>query len=577
MEDLRLLTLPLAGLAGLVLAGSGLAALLGRDLPRDARAALAPLCGAVLLAATSPLAASGVPVRWLGLAWLAGGAAMTVALRARARDLLRGAGLPFAAAAAPFFLAAAPRLGRGSWSAAALGNGDVYLWVSQARAFVDGPAAGPAGLHPDRFAFERIADQGWAVALPVSDALLALISGRAPEDVYGAIAVIVTVLAPLAAYVCARGVLAWTPVRSAVATGIVGVNASLVNAGYFGWHGQLLGTAFLALAAVALRVGLEGSRRMQILAALATAAALGSYRLPIAPVAAAFLGAVVAAYLVAHPGRVRAALRAAAATAAFAALLAAASLLPLVRGLPRFLAEQTAEPGWELYARGPVAQVLGLVPPPLEPTSAEGSIEAAFAGLLAFVLLAGGAVAVARGDGARHDFLLGVAVVVLGGGLILSLPPFSPYLSVKYLAYGTPFVVLLAVAGLTGRQRRWHTVAAGVAALALVAASTASLADRGVRYLRTPPDLEGLAATATSLPPGSVISVEVSDPWIQVWTLYELRAVPLSLPEPSSYVAGIGSHVDAADLRRDFDYVLTYQTGRDALWRGAGLELARAT
>jgi hypothetical protein len=574
MRLIELVALPLAGLAGLFVMGAGLAALLGRDLPRDAQAALAPLCGAALVICASPLVAAGVPVGVFGLGCLAAGGAITLAVLPRARAAMLAGAAPLAAAAVPFVLAALPRLARGSWTLSAFGNSDLYLWASQARAFLHGPVAGPVTLHPDRLAYDRIADQGWAVALPVGDALLALVSGREPYEVYSALAVLVGLMVPLAVYVCARGCLGWSRGWSAGAAALLGLNAGVLYAGYYGWHGQLLGTAFLVLAAASLRLGLERSIRAQALAALSAAAALGSYRLPLAPVIAGTAAVVVAAYVLGHPSERRRALAAAGGAAALFAVFAAGSLVPLARGLTRFLSSQLAEPGWDGYTRAPVAQALGLVPPPVEPGATEGAALGALALVLAIGLIVAGIVVTARGRGPRRDFLLATGGLVAAGALVLAAPPFSPYLSMKLLAYGTPFLTLLALTPFAAARRRpLPMLAAGVVAAALVLGSSASLTDRSLHYLRTPPALAGLAATARSLPDGAVVSIDVPDPWMQAWAIYTLRDVRLSTAEPSVLLTGMGSGLDAASFSHPARYALAYDNGRGGLWRGGGLAL----
>ena len=163
MRALELMLLPAAALAALVLAGAWPAAVLGRGLPADARGALAPLLGAAVLACLSPLVPLGVPVWAIG-AVLVRLAALAFSRRLEVRAVLRAAWRAYAVCLGGILLVAAPSLGRGSWAVSSYGNGDLYFWTSQARAFLEGPA-GPA--HPDRIAFDRIADQGWAVALPV--------------------------------------------------------------------------------------------------------------------------------------------------------------------------------------------------------------------------------------------------------------------------------------------------------------------------------------------------------------------------------------------------------------------------
>ena len=110
----------------------------------------------------------------------------------------------------------------------------------------------PATTHPDHVSYERIEKQGWAVALPAGNALFSLLAGEEPSRVYGALAALLTVLIPLAGYVCARACLEWNIADASLLAGsVLAINSNLLFAGYYGWHGALAGTAFALVAAVA--------------------------------------------------------------------------------------------------------------------------------------------------------------------------------------------------------------------------------------------------------------------------------------------------------------------------------------
>ena len=217
-------------------------------------------------------------------------------------------------------------------------------------------------LHPDRLAYDRIDLQGWAVGLPVGDALTSLVAGSEPWEVYGALAALIAALAPLAGYLLARACLGWSPAWSLALAGALALNASLVFATHNGWQGQLAGSAFLVAAAALLRLALERPAwDLAAGAALCTAAALATYRLPFLPFVVATLGAVAVAFFLANRRDARARAGALRALTGFAVLVLAfgpVSVVQLARGLPGFLGNQLSEDAWTYLPRGSYAEAL---------------------------------------------------------------------------------------------------------------------------------------------------------------------------------------------------------------------------
>src|SRR5918993_732896 len=130
---------PVAVLVVFAVAGGGLSALLAPSLPTDAKLALAPTLGAALLVCASPLLYVDVGLRVIAVAVIAAGGLLT-AVHARAfagprSEVLRVVALALAALA----VLSIPAAIRGGWDASGLTNTDPYLWVSQGKAFLDGP------------------------------------------------------------------------------------------------------------------------------------------------------------------------------------------------------------------------------------------------------------------------------------------------------------------------------------------------------------------------------------------------------------------------------------------------------
>ena len=586
MTELGLLVLPLGGLLVLGLAGAGTTVLLAGRLPAVAQAALAPLVGAALIAAASVLLPLGVPARPLAATVALAALVVTALCRRPVLRLLRAAAWPALVGTVAVLLAGLPALARSDWQATTLyGSTDAYHWTSQARAYLDAPAEPPIAEHPDRLTYERSRDQHWAVALPFGLLQVAWAADSDPPEVYGAFAAIVFALLPLGAFGVARAVLGWRERWAALAGLALAANASLLFASHFSWQQQLAGTAFALAAAAMLRLALErdAGQGEWLLAALLAAAALATYRMGFAPYLGGLVVVVVAAYALARrgsPAELRAAGKAVALFLAAAVLLSAPSLLALARGLPDFVSSGGFSTAFkQAFPAGQPAEALGLVPRvwSLE----EGWPDAArlvwltLATAIGALLLVLGVRALRRARAVRADFLAAGGLLVLGGFAVLRLPSFSPYLSFKLLAYGAPFLVLLALTPLALTRGRASFAAGGAAAALLVSSATvATVAASGAA--RTPPSLSTLPVT--ELPRDAVVAVAVDDPWEQAWALYYLRDRRVSVERPSYLLTAQGpARAAAAYRRRPVDYVLGPGTAEPVVWRGDGLTLTRVT
>ena len=587
MADLALLAIPLGGLAFLVAIGAGVAVGLGRRLPPDAQAALAPVAGAALVACASPLLPLGVPARPLALAVAALGVAATIVLRAHVARALRAGMWPAVVAVVAIALAGAPSVVRGDWRVTSLyGSTDAYHWSSQARAYLDRPAPEPASQHPDRVTYERSRTQHWAVALPFGLLQVAWVTGSDPPDVYGALAALLFCLLPLAVFAAARACLGWRARIAALAALTVAANAALLFASHFSWQQQVAGTAFAFAGAVALRLALEPDSRTRekLLAAAFAGAALATYRMGFAPFVALVLGSVVAAYALANRRRQGEARRIGRAAGVFALLLAcvaAPSVLAVVRGFPEFVSAGGFSTAFKRsFPTGQLAEALGFVPSVWSvkedwPAAARvtwltiGSVAAA-------ALLVAGWRAVRGVRAPRADFVAAGVLLALGGYCVLLLPPFSPYLSFKLLSYTAPFLVLLAVAPVAlarGRTRAAAALAVAVLALPSAAVATVAAADAS-----TPGELAALRQAAADVPRDAVVGVSLDDPWEQAWALYYLREHRLSVERPSFLLVAQGRPRPSELYRHTpVAYVVTRRPAGEVVWRGRELALVRVS
>ena len=561
MPDLGLLLLPLAALLVVTLVGGGFVALLAPGLPADAAAALAPLAGAAWIAAVSTLLPLGVPAKPLALVALGAGLVVSVALRRQVVSMLRAGAVPAALAIGAVVLAGAPSLARGDWKVTSLYEStDAYHWVSQGRAYFDGPAPEPVSEHPDRLTYERSRTQHWAVAVPFGAGLVGWLSRSDVADTYGALAAALFAFLTLATYAAARAALGWRRALAAAAGAALALNASLLFASHFSWQQQVVGSALAFSSAVLLWLGLRGEapRRTLVLAGLLTAGAIGTYRLGFAPFLAALLATVVVTC--AWQARdARTVARRAGAFLAAAVVLAAPSLLALARGLPGFIDSGAFSTTFKKeFAGGQPGEALGLVPH-------VWAVEAGWpdwlrlawlvvaSALTAALLVAG----VRRGRAGRSaDFVLaGTALVAVGYALLL-LPRFAPYLSYKLLAYGAPFLVLLALTPLAQGSGRATRAAAAAAAVLLVGSSAVATvaADRAART----PDRLADAAALRALPADAVVTVSTDDPWRQAWELYDLRDLRVSVERPTYLLTEQGVERRLDYRHRPASYAIVY-------------------
>ena len=530
MADVGLLLLPLAALALVAIAGCGIVALLAPDLPAGAAAALAPLAGAAWLAVASTLLPLGVPAKPLAAAAVGAGVALAVAVRSRIRRIARVGAVPAALALGAVALAGAPSVARGDWRVTSLYEStDAYHWVSQGRAYFEGPAPAPVSEHPDRLTYERSRTQHWAVAVPFGAGLMGWLSRSDVADTYGALAAALFALLPLAAYAAARAVLGWRRQLAAAAGAALALNASLLFASHFSWQQQVVGTALAFAAAALLWLGLRGEAagRVLLLAGLLAAGAIGTYRLGFAPFLAALLATVAVACLWRSDDR-RGVARRTAVFAGAAAVLGAPSLVALVRGLPGFIDSGAFSTQFkEGFAGGQPGEAFGLVPHVW--AIEDGWPDPLRIGWLiaASALTAGLLAAGARRSRPSGFVLAGTALVAAGYALLL-LPRFAPYLSYKLLAYGAPFLVLLALTPLAERAGRAVRGAAAAAAVLLVASSAVANVAAG-RDARAAPRLEAFGG----LPADAIVSVSTDDPWRQAWEIYDLRDPSVSVEHPT--------------------------------------------
>jgi hypothetical protein len=168
-------------------------------------------------------------------------------------------------------------------------------------------------------------------------------------------------------------------------------------------------------------------------------------------------------------------------------------------------------------------------------------------------------------------------VLALAGYAVLLLPRFSSYLSFKILAYGAPFLVLLAVGAVAHISRRARLVAYAVMAVFLVPSATVATV-RAVWDARTRGSVAGVEAVAAELPRDAIVSVALDDAWEQGWAIYYLRDQPLSIDEASYLLTGQGiARPRAAYRHGPVSYRFGRLPGGDAVWRDGELALVRTT
>jgi hypothetical protein len=568
--------LPLVTVLVLFALGVGLATELAPNLRLDARAALGPLIGVAALSVVSVLVPYGAPVRVVGVATAVPLLLLSWRHRREAlRTLRHGAG-PLVICLVAIALSSAPSFRQGNWSAKAyFGNTDSYLWVSQARSFLDGPPAGSVGEHPDRLAYDRIEQQHWAVALPFGLAQLSWITGKDPVDLYEVLAAVVSCFVPLAVFFGARACIGWRWRSSLAAALAAACNASLLLASYISWQQQLAGTAFAFVAAVALRLALEPgrSRRMTVLAAVMAAASLSTYRMGFTPYLLASLGAVLVSYLATHRSRdaVSRSLATVRATVIPFIILAAPSLVGLLLGFRKFAALGVSTGFKKSFPPGNLAESIGLVPGAF----GAAAIWITVATLLGIQVVALGLLLIRHQPPARSDFLAGATIFLVGAYLVLLASPLPPYASFKLLAYGTPFLLLVVVGIFELLRSRWFTVGLATVLASTVMASTVVAVAKGVQHSPSASELRGVEMATSALPQTAVIRIDIERPWDQAWAAYFLRGRRVSLGKPSYVFTAYGLRVPPGTYQHRLgQYVLRHGSGRDTLLRNHNAGLA---
>jgi hypothetical protein len=572
MREVLLLWLPLTQVLIFGIIGAALAANLGSRFPADARAALAVLLGMAATVCLSPLLLVGVPPSALGLLLVSAGGAAALYFWRESSKLLRAAVLPAALATGVIALVGTPWLVHGGWDAASFGNADTYLWVSEARSFLDGP---PSRGMPDREAFEMIGSINMPIGIPTGVALAAVLGGTGPDESAGAFFVLVSAALALAAFFCARAIIGFGSLVSTGAGVLVGLNTFLVFCGYYGWHAQLLLTAFGTLAAFLLGDSLRGEAgwRERALSGIFGAAAVGTYGLLFG-----FFVAMAVCVLVAHVAFApvwRTSLRPAFRVAAGCVLaLFLAGFVPLTRAVIAIPELSTLTSALEDHPRGLISEALGLAP-----RAGELSLASSFWGGTA-VVIAVLLVALAVLGGRLREFESRTVLVGAGGFALLAmifmvLPQMSSYASVKVMGYGAPAVTLLVFTGLARTSRRRVRLWVGTAAALLFVTSSAVSIVQGHQVLQWSSDLGGLREAARAVPLREAIAIGPSEAWYQTWAAYYLRDRPTVVLAPTFYFSRFGTHTfDQTGVSPSrFVFEAEGREGTRTLWRGDGFVL----
>jgi hypothetical protein len=545
-----LLGLPIGLLAALAVAGWGLASLVGVRLPADARAALAAPAGAALFACASPLLLVGAPVAWLALTCIALGGLSALLVREESIRVLKAGGVPALVACVSLVALSAPWAMQRSWEPATYGNADPYLWVSQARAYLDDPAPSPGSEFVDRQAYESVTERSWPTALPFGVASVAAASQTDPVESYSAFAVLLGALLTLVAYVIARGLLVWTPRRAAVGALVSGLGAYLSFATWYGWQAQVGLTAFALVSLALFRLALERDGRTleAIGSGLFAASAIATYGSLFGAFLPAFVAVTAGYVVVSRRLEPRPLLRVVLVSSAAAIV---AGLVPAARALRSLgtLGNSLAVDDWNRYAHGQVGEAMGLIPRSVDlgrPTFgwsvAAAVVACAVAAVLWNVIRRGRAQAL----GLRFDFLLGTSAYFVVLLLILRLPTFSPYVSMKIAGYGAVSLTITTFAALTV-PRPGHWAASRLAGYTRLAAIVLFVAATAVTYLSSFTHLRGshsyeAVRNTVGTDGGGWIAVDIKDAWRQSWIVYYLRDHRVALREPSDYITGAGSH-----------------------------------
>jgi hypothetical protein len=542
--------LPLAGLAILFGAGLGAADLLGKRLPRQARAALAAPLSAAALVCASPLAQAGV--RPVEIAFLIlGPLALVTLIRIRLLGpTARRATVPVLLAVLAVGLSGAPSLGNRTWAVISFGNGDQYYWVSQAEALADGPVPRPASVHPDRVAYDLISIQHMPVGLPVGVAQVASLGSRDPSDAYEAFGSIIFALLAVSVFFVARGCLHWTSRLASVAGALVAANGYLLFASYYGWQAQLALTTFGLLAVMTLAICCDRKAlgRERLLPAVFIAAGIATYGW----VFSAFAGVGLAVALATGLNEfrsVRGRRRVAWSVGTATGLGLVLGLVPTVEAVRAFLlkggngqANAAELRAWSHYSWAFPSDAVGLIGRTIHLKSpGVGWTVLALAVTIALLALATTRI---RAFGNPRGHVLAAACAALLIGLaVLALNGSSPYLSMKLMGYGAPFFTLFVLSTFVRRRPRTEGVnpvilLAALAGLFFCLTSFVSVAE-GIRSTRPTTFFQGIEEAAAKTPRSSAIRIDYTDVWHQVWLIYFLRDRRLSVPKPTIYLHGV--------------------------------------
>jgi hypothetical protein len=545
---LDVLLLPVGGLAILFAAGVGVADALGRRLPLQARAALAAPLSAALLTTASPLAQLGLRPSYVGIAVVGALVAVTLVRLREVGLVVRRAGAPLVVAVVALALSGAPAITHGTSAVAGFGNGDPYLWVSQARALASGPVPSPAGLHPDRVAYDKISVDHSPIGLPVGLAQIAAIGDDDPIDVYEAFSSMIFALLAVGTFFVARGCLHWRPAVATAAAFIVSSNGYLLFASYYGWQAQLSLTMFGLLAVMTLLACLDRKalRRESLLPATFAAAGVATYGWLLG----IFAGLALVATLVSSVGQIRSApgrRRFVWTLVTVAGLALILGLVPAVNAVRALLgstgngeANAAELASWSHYSWGFPSDALGLIARQID-LKTPGADWVGLSLVVTVALLATAAARMPAFRNPRGYALAGVCAALLVGLSILGLKGSSPYLSMKLMGYGAPFFTLFVLSIFVPRRRRPRkTTVLAITAGVLFCLTTLISLTQGVRSTERTTALAGAAGATARLPGRSVIRIDYSDVWHQVWLIYFLRDRRLSVPNPTIYLTDVG-------------------------------------
>jgi hypothetical protein len=592
-----MLLTPLAAVAVLWMAGLGIATFVAARMPDEAKAALAPLCSAAVLVVASPLLLVGVSPLAVTVGALALLAIVTVARVRSVATSVRRSAWPFLVVLLALALSTTPAIRNDTWTAATYGNQDPYVWVSQARSLIDGPARGSASLTPDRIQYDLLTRKDWPTGLPGSLAGLASIEGVDPLEAYGVFAAVVSALLALAVFVCARGPLGLSRRASVVAAAIVAANGLVLLSAFDGWQAQIYLTALASVAVLTLPRILDRDATWQeiSLPAIFGAASIGLYGWFVVPFIGVALSAVCARLVERRDLLdLREIARRLVGTVVLWSVLGGVAMF---RGVDVLLRTRARESVRSLgfhnrYDWAFPSDALGLVP--RNPRTTPGAEWAGIALLVAVGILLIALLGARRKRDRSSFIIVGSCFAWLAGLAAFGATGVSPYLSVKLMGYSVPFFTLLVVssaprvAGIaSAANRRARLRAASRLAWSFVVATTAGLACLlflgttvatewvGLRQTRFANSVDAAANAASKLPPSSVVSLDVKDAWSQVWLVYRLRDRRLIISQPSiaftGYWAGDVVRVPPATVTAR--YVIRETDGGSPIWRGNDLAI----